>query len=107
MYLLLNQTLNTIPYKYRNPFVLCDVMVAQYPDDYVVIHPVETVQQQFNLYSTAALQDLYNRLGYPHQLDRVTLVTRLCEFCYWAAESVVNKKGELINKKVKNISLKG
>jgi len=111
MYIALNQSLNCIPYKHKDPFLLCDVMCNQFPDDYIAIHPVETVRDQFARYSTPALQELYNALGFPHQLDRATLVTRLCEFCWWAAESVVTQseihgKRAPVNKKVKNISLR-
>lgn len=111
MYIALNQSLNCIPYKHHDPFKLCELMCEEFPDDYYAIHPVETIQQQFTRYSTPALQELYNTLGFPHTLDRATLVTRLCEFCYWADESVVTKseiqkKRVPVNKKLKNISLR-
>jgi hypothetical protein len=91
MYILLNKTLITIPYKHRDPFVLCDVVVIEFPADYVEIFPVDN-NKPFNELVNSDLKALYAGLyGEEKELDRFQLIDAIMKFISEAEESDIGK----------------
>lgn len=92
MYVLLNKTLTTMPYKHPDPFVLCDMVLIEFPDDYVDIFHVENPRPLHSLLNTD-LEALYCGLYRVPSvyMGRFEFIDAIMQFVRDAAPSVIGK----------------